>query len=165
MTNISPYTNINNYGNTFLKNVEKKYYEDSIMDILDKNKDFSIFSLIVKRANLEHMLNDIYSEYNNFTLFVPTDKYLSYIPMCYLVNLDPNISRKLVLSSILDNKIPIELLETCISLFVPTKQQNCDLYINKRDDNKVYINNSKIVDNEIICKNGIIHIVDNFIFE
>ena len=162
MTNIGPYSEPQNFTHMFdipdIRGTKYKIYNsDSLMGILYTIPEFSKFIYLVKRANLDTLLDDI-EQCFSYTLFIPTDdKY----------NIDINIdicdARELVLSCMLNNKITYELLYGYTSGIYPTRFNPNKLLIT-RNDNKLHVGETYITHpNAIVCKNGIIHVVDEFI--
>lgn len=167
MTSIGPYTQSNNFTHMFsipdLRSCKKlkEYHPNSLMDIITTNKNFTKFKYIVKLAKLESILE---SPQTDLTIFIPNDKDLKHIPEGVFINMDISVAKHIVKSSMLNRKIPSEILKHSLAAFYNTKDPNNKLYISN-NSNKTYINNSiNIINFDIQATNGMIHVIDNLIY-
>jgi len=112
-------------------------------------------------------LNDCSS---NFTLFVPSDKYLSKLyPEWFFVSTDYMAARDFVLAHMVNRKVTLEMLMSSEGLRLPTHHRtgrfnsfSCS-YIPQSQE--IIINsNAKVIEGNIMLNNGIVHVIDNFIF-
>ena len=138
----------------------KKYTENSLMYHIDKNPDFSKFKFMVKLAKLETMYDGCQS---NFTIFIPSDTLIKDLGEDLFLNMDQNTAKKIVKSSTLNEKIPIELLEDCKATFIYTIDRPNRLFVSNIRDETFVNNNAKIVHSDIMATNGIIHVVDKLL--
>lgn len=166
MVSIGPNTQSHNFTHMFnfvdLNECpkEKKYCFLSLMDIIDKNPNFKIFKTIVKNAHMEDRLNDLQA---NCTLFIPADKYLKNMDEKMFSNIDRGTARKIVLSSMIKNKIPSELIEDSPAAYFCTCYSPNRLFISNISG-KTYIDNHiQVIQKDIRGKNGFIHVIDKFI--
>jgi uncharacterized surface protein with fasciclin (FAS1) repeats len=136
----------------------KKYNEKTLLDVIEQHHYFSDFKQIIKKANMEYILD--YGG-NNFTLFVPinSDEFSRLHN-----NIDIGLARQIVKNVMINRKIPSELLKDSSSCDFVTNDPLNKLYV-QIIDNELYINNhSKIIRTDIIATNGIIHVVDKIIW-
>ena len=163
MTAIGPYTQ--SYDYTFMYNIPdlrgtlpvKANCPGTISDILATNTNFSLFYYTLKKAGLEGIYDALQA---NCTLFVPADRFLN--PDIF-INIDRNTARTLINSSTLDRFIPSELLEDSPASFYLTRNPYNKLFISNLSG-QTYINNCiRVVQKDIMCKNGIIHVVDGLL--
>lgn len=163
MVSIGPYSQSYNFTHMFNKGdlrgclKEPKYCPNSLMDIIDKHPDFTIFKHIINLSGLENILSD---KQANFTLFVPSDTQLQGINQNVLVHMDNALARHIVKSSTIDYKIPSALLEDSPASYYLTKDPANKLFITNISG-KTYINNDiNVIYKDILATNGIIHVVD-----
>ena len=138
----------------------KQYTENYLMYHIDKNPDFTKFNYMVKLAKLETMYDGYQS---NFTIFIPSDALISKLGEDIFLNMDQNTAKKIVKSSTLKEKIPIELLEDCKATYVYTIDIPNRLFISNIRNETFINNNSKVVYANMMATNGIIHVVDNLL--
>jgi len=139
---------------------KEKYFSKSIMENISTNIDFKKFLYIVKLAKLENLLN---SQDRDFTLFVPSDKYISDISEDFFINMDYYTARQIVRSSMIENRIPAELLEDNPACYFKTKDPFNTLFVSNVSG-KTYLNKKiQIIGKDIILSNGIIHLIDGLV--
>jgi uncharacterized surface protein with fasciclin (FAS1) repeats len=139
---------------------KKEYNKNSISYFLNSNPEFSKFFYIVKKAMYENLLND---EQANFTLFIPTDTTLeSLFPNSFFTNMDIGKARNILNNCILNYRITSDLLTDSPACYFINKNNN-RLFITNINNNTVINNYDKILQFDIECSNGIIHLTDNLI--
>ncbi len=132
--------------------VPKKVNDASILSFIQNNKEFSIFSEIVRIAEMEH---DLHCRLIHITLLLPRDTEIS--KSIDLLKLDKLEARKIVMLSILPEIIRERDFIT--GLF-DTYLRNFQVWY----DNGVVNKRAKIIKYDINRANGVIHILDNFTF-
>lgn len=168
MTSIGPncqrynFTHMFDFTDLRGKLPEKKYQKGSIMYLIDNHPDFSKFCYIIKVAGMDNILDNMQA---NFTLFVPSDTDLKYrkIPENFYVDMDQGTARHIVLSSLLDNRIPSEIIKDSPAAYFITKDPPNRLFITNINDKSRINNLFNIIHFDIICVNGIIHVVDGMV--
>lgn len=140
----------------------KTYKKGSIMYLLDTHPDFTKFCYIVKLAELDNILDDAQAD---FTLFVPADSELKYRNNIDIrtLNMDVGTARQIVLSSLLDARIPSELLKDSPAAYFITKDPANRMFITNVNENSKINNYMNIIHFDVTCTNGLVHIVDNLI--
>jgi uncharacterized surface protein with fasciclin (FAS1) repeats len=131
----------------------------TLLDIIDKNPDFSKFRYLVKLANQEEVLN---ASQANFTIFVPSNESLSLMNVDdnIFINMDSTTAWYIVKSCIIKNKIPSEILEDSPAAYYYTLSEGNRLFITNISG-ITYLNNSiRVIYKDIMCTNGIIHVID-----
>ena len=138
---------------------EKKYKKGSIMYLIENHPDFSKFCYIIKLAVMDNVLDNLQAD---FTLFVSSDSELKYrnIPEDFYVNMDQGTARHIVLSSLLDSRIPSEIIKDSPATYFITKDPPNRLFITNINDNTRINNSFSVIHFDIVCNNGIIHVVD-----
>ena len=168
MTSCGPYSQRYNFTHMFETNIingkirPKTYTEGSIMYLINTHHDFNYFSYIIKLAEMDLILDNIQA---NFTLFVPSDTEIKikYKYGDFLINMDQSTAKSIVLSSLLDYRIPSELLQNSPASYYNTKYPPNRLFITNIGGT-TYINDKiKIIHKDILCTNGIIHVIDGLI--
>lgn len=163
MTSSGPYTQ--SYNMTHMWDItdlrgclpKKGVCARSLTGILKNHPDFTKFNYVLELSGLDGIYND---KQANFTLFVPSDKALRYLPNGVLTNMDKATARHLIKSSTLDRIITSDLLESSQAFYVLTKDLPNRLFISNVN-NKTYINGDAcIVSKDLMASNGIIHVID-----
>ena len=132
------------------------------MFLIENHPDFSRFYYIIKLAVMDNILDNLQAD---FTLFIPSDTELKYrnIQEDFYVNMDQGTARHIVLSSLLDARIPSEILKDSPATYFITKDPPNRLFITNINE-KTRINNLfNVIHYDIVCNNGIIHVVDGMI--
>ncbi len=132
----------------------------SIYDYLHKNQNFSKFRTIVKRAS---MINQLNNSQANFTVLIPSDEALAHIPNEYFEFMDDGLARDILNCSLINNRINKELITSSPVAYYYTKNPAMRMFITNIGGRTNVNNCAKIVKYDIICNNGIIHIVDGLI--
>ena len=166
MTSIGPYSqktdatymfNFTDIHGPFPKKIENP---NSISDVICNNSCFSKFKYILNLSKLDGIYNDIQA---NFTIFVTSDDFLKYIPESVFVNMDLVTSRNIIQASTLENRITSEILKDSKCSFFTTMNQYNRLSVKNMNNNTILNNNINVIQTDIICTNGIIHIIDSLI--
>jgi len=137
------------------------YTKGSIMDILNTHPDFTKFTYIIKLAEMDNILDNIQA---NFTIFVPSDTELKYE---YIDNriatMDTGDAREIVLASLIDERIPKELITDSPAAYFITKNKVNRMFITNINNISKINNDITILQFDIIAMNGIIHVVNKLI--
>lgn len=150
-----------NKSNKPNKNLTCNYTKGSIMELLNSHPDFTKFTYIIKLAEMDKILDDTQA---NFTIFVPSDNELKYNSSDDILStMDRGDARQIVLSSLIDDRIPKELLTDSPASYMITKNPVNRIFITNIDDVTKINNNLTIILFDIIRTNGIIHVVNKLI--
>jgi len=136
---------------------KRGYNKNSIMDIINTHPEFTIFSYIVKLADMDIILDGLAA---NFTIFVPADSSIKSIPHDKILNMDVGEARTIVHSSLLNMRIPSELLQDSPAAYFYTLSPQNRLFITNINGNSRINNAMNIIFFDIKATNGLIHIVD-----
>ena len=138
MTSSGPYTQSLNYTHMYDMPDLNGYIKpvitpNSLLDIIsDEKNGFTIYSFLVEKSGLKDLFNQISF---NSTLFIPNDESIKAKNLeNVLLNADQSFSRNIILSTMLNNKITIDLLMISEMCKFITKNPPNDLnvkYINK----------------------------------
>ena len=138
----------------------KTYSKNSIMDIIYHHPDFTKFCYIIKLANMDSILDNIQS---NFTLFIPSDTSIKYLSNDIFTNMDQGDAKNIIKSSLLDYRIPKELIVDSPAAYFNTLSSQNRLFVTNINKNTKLNNTLNIIHFDIICSNGILHVVDKLI--
>jgi uncharacterized surface protein with fasciclin (FAS1) repeats len=173
MTSNAPNSQAQNY--TFL--FEKQNYrtackpikpnKNSLLDIINNSPDLTVFKNIVRVGNYQEILD---SSQSNFTIFVPSDKAILGTTNgmrdrdnIISGDIDTGLAYSVLKASILNNKITSELLEySPFTYLIPIDKTN-RLFIKNINGLTIINNNITVLVKDIICENGIIHVIDDII--
>ena len=164
MTSSGPYSQSYNFTHMFnFTDLRGKFPKEepcpqSLLGVIKNNPDFHIFYFLIKRANLESIYNSIQAE---FTLFVPSDRFLlSKVSEDVFANMDVLTARSIVKSLTLDTRISGEVLEDSPASYFYTTLPENRIYITNINGITYLNGNIKILQKDIVCNNGVIHIID-----
>ena len=166
MTSCGPNTQSMNFSHMFDFNdingklPKKTYSKNSIMDVINYHPDFTKFLYIVKLADMDNILD---KQQANFTLFVPSNSSIKDIREDIILNMDQGDAKNIVQSSLLDYRIPKELLVDSPAAYFNTLSPQNRMFVTNINSNTKINNTLNIVHFDIICTNGIIHVVDKLI--
>ena len=137
MVSIGPNTQSHNFTHMFNMcdyrgpTPHHPFPKDTLMSVVATHADFTKFHYIVKLSKMENVLGDGQSE---FTLFIPSDEFLSKIPIdpSFFIDMDISTARDIVKNSVMKRKIPSELLGHSPASYFPSlnpkKQTFCHQY-------------------------------------
>ena len=136
-----------------------KVLTNSILEVLEKNKDLSFFYDLVLRGKFSENFNSVQSD---FTVFVPSNTdILKRYGRNIFENYDIGDAREYLKAAVLNNKIVSELLENGSYLYTIDKITRIRIF---RNADRIQLNNGiNIIYPDILCVNGVIHIVDDII--
>lgn len=135
----------------------------SIWDKLITNKKFSKFKYMVELAGLNGILNNCQS---NVTVFIPEDKYLlKKYPEEIFANMDHATARNLVLYHMLDRQISKKLLMSTKQALIYTRLHGESIFVKTFQDHIILNKCARVVQADICCNNGLIHIVDDILID
>ena len=166
MVSTGPYSQPTNYTHTFdipdLRGpLPKRTFRDGTLScVIENHPDFSMFRYILNTAQLENIYDDLQA---NITLFVPSDQQL-HAKGINVINLDIGTARSIVHASSLNRRITRDILEDNPASYFLTRNPNIRLFKTNINDRTYINNNVNIIHKDMICTNGIIHVIDSIIF-
>ena len=166
MVSIGPYTESTNLTHTFdipdLRGPlpRKTLRANTLSCIIANHPDFSSFRHMLSIAQLENIFDSLQA---NITVFIPSDQALKDKGLL-VTNMDGATARHVIMTSSLNRLITRDILEdNPVSYFLTKSPQN-RLFITNIND-RTYINNDiNIIHKDMLCSNGIIHVIDSLIF-
>jgi len=165
MVSIGPYTQATNYTHTFdipdLRGPlpKRTFREGTLSCIIENHPDFSMFKHLVNIAQLDNIFDDLQA---NITLFIPSDQQLQ-AKGINVTNIDIGSARNIVNASAINRRITSDILEDSPASYFITRNPKIRLFISNIN-NRTYINNDiNIIHKDMLCSNGIIHVIDSVI--
>lgn len=139
---------------------DRVHGKGTIMDMLSCDRQFSDFKFIVDRSGLASMLGNLE---RNYTIFVPDNHNMKNTPDLFFHNIDKESSRRIVLSSLMDNKLYLQNPQEFSGTMYHSKYGNDKIYI-RAYDRLFFVNGDTLVKRpNVECANGLIHIVSDVI--
>lgn len=165
MVSVGPDTQSYNYTHMYSfvdlnsNSEQSEITKNSIYDYINK-PGFSKFKMVVNRAKNIGLLNDIQA---NCTVLIPKDEFLTDIPTEYFSKMDDGLARQILASSIIDRKISKKLITSSPVAYYITRNPAMRMYVENISGITIVNSCSRIVEYDIQCNNGLIHIVSNLI--
>ena len=167
MVSIGPYNQSTNFTHMFDMNDLRgplplvHTRPNSLSDIILKEPTFSRFNYILQLAKLQPFYDDLAA---NFTVFVPSDASLKYIPESVFTNMDIGTARHIIKSSTLNRRITADILEDSPASYLLTQNPPNRLFVTNINGRTYIDNHINVLQKNIQANNGIIHIVDKLLF-
>lgn len=169
MTAIGPYTQaydmkqmydfvdlraIKSNGNCIVNN-------NTLMEIIDSNPDFTIFAGIVEKARYVGKLSEPQAD---FTIFVPSDNELKKkYTKKFIDNIDDGLARQILAFSMMNRKIDQFLLQSSPVSIFPTIDRSNSMNISTVSGITKLPNCTTVIHWNHPADNGIIHVTDNLL--
>ncbi len=143
---------------------KEQYNKESVYGYLRTNPDFTIFTHILKTANLDKVCDNLPFD---STLFICDDESLRKTfndDDSFFMNLDRNSALTLINFHILNRRIGKRTLLSKRGCLIQTKNNNSQISIDIKDNKDIHVNQQAfIVSDEIPRSNGLIYILDNLL--
>ena len=168
MTSNTPATQAYNFTHMFdqpdlrtcSSNKKPVYSQNSMMSIIDKHPDFTKFKYMIQLSDFQEIFDD---SQTNFTVFIPSDDTLQKIGKNVFTNMDRTTARSIINASILNHRIPSEILADSPASYFATRHKYDRLFITNING-RTYLNNCvNVIHKDWIASNGIIHVIDGLI--
>lgn len=136
------------------------YNNGSITDWIMKNPSTKLFANILQRSLLANIYDDNQA---NFTLFIAKDEYIRMYES-QITHFDILTSKNIINMYTLPNRFPLEIFRRSKIGIYPSRKYPYSMLIETNNKNNIIIDKSiEVIEGDIICNNGIIHIIDNLI--
>lgn len=162
-------THMFDFHNPYQKDViVTRVKEDSIYGKIYSDKDATIFKHCITLAGMQNFFE---SEYNELTVFVPSDKFLRQIyPESIFTNMDSETALRLVRLTTLNYLLPLDVIrDTPVAQYWTIGPLPKQIFITCSKNSCIppIINNNVFFINDVDVRtsNGIIHKTSDFIFE
>ena len=150
-----------NFSDTRNNNKKVEYPPNSLMYIINKHSDFTIFSQIIKKANYDAKLSE---QQANFTLFVPSDNSLKQkYTKEFINNIDRGLTTQILNYSMMIRELDQNLLQASPFGTYPTLARSNHLKITTTYGKTVLKDNINVIHFNYKASNGIIHVIDDFL--
>jgi len=132
---------------------------NSIYSIINSNPDFTIFSYIIRVANMEMFY------YNNdykYTVFVPPDNYLRTrnISERFLIKMDKSTAIQICNYCTLNNTIKKNVITSNPIVYLTTNNKTSQLLVSNTKHKTMIDEYIEIIYFDIECDNGVLHVID-----
>ncbi len=158
MTSSIPISMPMNFSHTFLNREicnQQTVCENSLLYIIQNRPDLSLFLYLIELADLQHIFNDIQA---NFTVFVFNN---INIDNKLISKFDKHTALSIVRACVIPTRICSEIyIDSPISHYYSIDKTN-RLTITNISGISYVNNNAIIVQQDLLCNNGIIHVIDN----
>lgn len=128
------------------------------------NPSFSKFRTIVDRAQ---MIGQLGGTQADFTILAPKDESLTHIPVEYFTKMDDGLAKQILNASIIHRSQNKKILTSSPVSYYATKNPEMRMYITNiggKNGIVTRVNNcATVVEWDIECNNGLLHVVDNII--
>lgn len=135
---------------------EKAPAEKTIVEVAVGNKDFSTLVAAVKAADLVKTL----SGEGPFTVFAPTNAAFEKVDKKTLESLLKPENKKKLAGILTYHVVPGKVMAKDVVKLKEAKTAQGQKVAVKVKDGKVMIDNAQVVKTDIVCKNGVIHVID-----
>lgn len=128
----------------------------TLLDIIYTNPEFSIFKHVVKKSQINKLLN---ANEADFTMFIPSNKALSHINPNFFTYMDIATARSIVRALTVSKRLSSEVLGYSNASYLYSIDKVNKLFItNIRDITNV--SGFNVIQKDILASNGIIHVID-----
>lgn len=158
MTSVGPYNTGKVFSHLIKKSEPIAPRCGNFMTYINTNQKTKLFSLIVKKANMEKYLCEHSSGH---TLFVPVDTMDN---SKILSMLDPELARKIVNYSMLPYEMDLHTLKSNPFSFLTTKYNHSTLRVSTMNNETLLDGNIKLLHGDAHSSDGIIHLTDKVLF-
>lgn len=136
--------------------MDSRTFSYTIFEVLDNKKELSEFVKLIKTINLDFFLKTK----SPITVIAPTN---IAVDSCKYVNDNPEKEeiKQILLNHIIPGEFPLnDLLE--FKKVITLSKEELDIYYSVSDGDgvNVFINSSLVIEENIKCLNGYIHIID-----
>jgi uncharacterized surface protein with fasciclin (FAS1) repeats len=136
--------------------VAQETADKTIVEVAIDGKDFSTLVAAVKAADLV----DVLSGKGPFTVFAPTNKAFENLPEGVLADLLKPENKEKLASILKYHVVAGEVKAADVVKLKEAKTVEGSSAKVQVNDGKVKIDNANVVKTDIVCKNGVIHVID-----
>jgi uncharacterized surface protein with fasciclin (FAS1) repeats len=132
------------------------------MDIVDTAASAGSFNTLVAAVKAADLVDTLKGE-GPFTVFAPTDDAFAKLPPGTIEDLLKPENKEKLQAILMYHVVPGEVMaKDVVMLTSATTANGQDLSIGKSDDG-VTIDNAKVINTDILCSNGVIHVIDTVV--
>lgn len=137
--------------------------QKTILQTVATDSRFQFLAVAAKRASLTGLLNDRGA---NLTLFAPTDqafKAAGFKTIQDVANASPELLRKILTYHVLGSEVKAGQIPANVNTKVNTASGLPAFVSRKLNPTRVFINGTKVIQGDLDCINGVIHVIEGVI--
>jgi uncharacterized surface protein with fasciclin (FAS1) repeats len=142
--------------NAYAHNCDKK------MDIVDTAASAGSFNTLVAAVKAADLVDTLKGE-GPFTVFAPTDEAFAKLPKGTLEDLLKPENKAKLQSILTYHVVPGMVMAEDVAGISMAKTANGQSFKISMKDGSVYVDNAKVLKTDILCSNGVIHVIDSVI--
>ena len=131
-------------------------------DIVDTAVSAGSFNTLVAAVKAADLVDTLKGE-GPFTVFAPTDEAFAKLPKGTLEDLLKPENKAKLQSILTYHVVPGMVMAKDVAGISMAKTANGQSFKIRMKDGSVYIDNAKVLKTDILCSNGVIHVIDNVI--
>jgi uncharacterized surface protein with fasciclin (FAS1) repeats len=128
-------------------------------DIVDTAIDAGSFDTLVAALEAADLVSTLKGD-GPFTVFAPTDQAFAKLPPGTLADLLQPENKSKLQSILTYHVIPSQVMAADVATLTEAKTVNGSSLMVKADKDKVMVDNAQVIKTDIICSNGVIHVID-----
>jgi uncharacterized surface protein with fasciclin (FAS1) repeats len=133
---------------------------DSHKDIVDTAVEAGSFQTLAKALDAAGLVDTLKGE-GPFTVFAPTDKAFSKLPEGTIEDLLKPENKEKLVAILTYHVVPGKAMASDVATMDSAKTVNGQSLTITRNDDGVMVDNAHVVQTDIACSNGVIHVIDN----
>ena len=135
---------------------------DSHKDIVDTAVDAGSFQTLAKALNAAGLVETLKGE-GPFTVFAPTDEAFSKLPEGALEDLLKPENKEKLVAILTYHVVPGKVMASDVATMDSAKTVQGQSITITKDDDGVMVDDARVVQTDIACSNGVIHVIDNVV--
>lgn len=128
-------------------------------DIVDTAIDAGSFDTLVAALEAADLVSTLKGD-GPFTVFAPTDQAFAKLPAGTLADLLKPENKSKLQSILTYHVVPAQVMAADVVTLTEAKTVNGASLMVKADAGKVMVDNAQVIKTDIICSNGVIHVID-----
>ena len=135
---------------------------DSHKDIVDTAVDAGSFQTLAKALNAAGLVETLKGE-GPFTVFAPTDEAFSKLPEGALEDLLKPENKEKLVAILTYHVVPGKVMASDVATMDSAKTVQGQSITITKDDDGVMVDDARVVQTDIACSNGVIHVIDHVV--
>jgi len=131
-------------------------------DIIDTAVDAGSFNTLAAALTAADLISTFKGD-GPFTVFAPTDKAFAKLPAGTLEDLLKPENKSKLQAILTYHVVPGKVMASDVVTLTQAKTVNGGNLIIKMDDGKVMVDNAQVIQTDIECSNGVIHVIDTVV--
>ncbi len=133
--------------------------DNETKDIIDTAIDAGSFDTLVATLEAADLVSTLKGD-GPFTVFAPTDQAFAKLPAGTLADLLKPENKSKLQSILTYHIIPAQVMAADVAALTEAKTVNGASLMVKADTGKVMVDNAQVIKTDIVCSNGVIHVID-----